>query len=562
MWKEPGSLPNTPKTWSAPLPAVGVDSGYPLQDWITFFVGIEPETRPAKCQCVRASGRRFGQEQTYNGDVLNHREVLWEYDERGLESTDPFFKYKQQVAASDGYIGCYQDDRSRDFNYGPREYGYDVDTCRAACTSYEYFALQNDGWCSCDNSYSTPPSQYPRRADRDCGKTRKGGGWANAVFAQAPGLLRRTVWVESAKSAIYGIPGLLNLTQTYGSAVNATNGSPSLPLVAQHGFGGQAPRIRAVRFLAASDIGSGEQTEAEALSARLHWSAAGAALRSSLGNSHVVDPARSRISSRGSVRNDQPGAPRRRRCHPHLFPTPAATGKMMGTSSSYEYVAYADTDCAQAPHRERDEGIIPAAAGQTSADAKVQCDGDPTCRAVACRSDGACFLSAAVRFSAMDGMTCFVRTAVEKATAATAAATEALAADPTGEKTLRASAEDAFSTCNVVPAGAGTGSSYGGGGAGIKPITEEVALGKLRNGSCSWVPLQDVGGTIFGAANGSALSCADAMRDIYDDACFATVYAELLSSSQRRAVCANMGGAGGAGASGCGFARPDCDYGE
>jgi hypothetical protein len=273
---------------------------------------------------------------------------------------------------------------------------------------------------------------------------------------------------------------------------------------------------------------------------------------------------------------DDRGAPRRRRCHPHLSSVAAATDKKTAASSSttrigYEYAAYKNTDCAQAPHREREQGIIPGDPGLTSADAKAQCDTDPTCRAVACRQDGACFLSAAVRFNTALGMTCFVRTVVTKAVAATAAAMAAHEEDATAESALRASAEDAYSTCDVVSAGDGNGGGGGGGGgfAGVQPITQEAALGKLRNGSCSWVPLQEVGaadlsaagvGVAAAAAAGSALSCADAMRDIYDDACFATVYAELLSPSQRRAVCANMGGAGGTGASGCGFARPDCDY--
>ena len=60
-------------------------------------------------------------------------------------------------------IGPYEDnhtqsDDNRALNYGPKSYGYTFETCRAACPTYKYFALQNGtwepptAWCSCTNS--------------------------------------------------------------------------------------------------------------------------------------------------------------------------------------------------------------------------------------------------------------------------------------------------------------------------------------------------------------------------------------------------------------------------
>lgn len=83
------------------------------------------------------------------------------------------------------FIGCYTDDGSRDFAAGPKQYGYNPTTCEAACPSFKYIALQNGGWCNCDNTYSTPPSQYPKRPDGECntGGTGQGGPWRNAIYS-------------------------------------------------------------------------------------------------------------------------------------------------------------------------------------------------------------------------------------------------------------------------------------------------------------------------------------------------------------------------------------------
>jgi len=85
------------------------------------------------------------------------------------------------------YIGCYQDNGARDFKYGPKSNGYTVQSCKAACPKYQYFALQAGSQCFCDNSFSTPASQYPKRKGQ-CGSNHHGGAWRNAVYARNPGI--------------------------------------------------------------------------------------------------------------------------------------------------------------------------------------------------------------------------------------------------------------------------------------------------------------------------------------------------------------------------------------
>merc|ERR1719398_595285 len=85
------------------------------------------------------------------------------------------------------FRGCYQDNGSRDFKHGPKRYGYSSTSCMNACKSYKFVALQNNGWCSCDNSYSTPAKTYPKRPSGECnqGGVGKGGPWRNAVYTNA-----------------------------------------------------------------------------------------------------------------------------------------------------------------------------------------------------------------------------------------------------------------------------------------------------------------------------------------------------------------------------------------
>merc|ERR1711959_763031 len=87
-------------------------------------------------------------------------------------------------AAPAHFRGCYQDNGSRDFKHGPKRYGYTSTKCMDACKGYKFVALQNNGWCSCDNSYSSPSKTYPKKPSGECNKggTGKGGPWRNAVY--------------------------------------------------------------------------------------------------------------------------------------------------------------------------------------------------------------------------------------------------------------------------------------------------------------------------------------------------------------------------------------------
>ena len=91
-----------------------------------------------------------------------------------------------RTAGAPKWLGCYQDNGARDFCCGPKKYGYTSDTCATACAGFKYFALQDNGWCTCDNDYSTPAQTYPKRSDTDCNKggKRMGGAWRNSVFEQ------------------------------------------------------------------------------------------------------------------------------------------------------------------------------------------------------------------------------------------------------------------------------------------------------------------------------------------------------------------------------------------
>merc|ERR1711988_117333 len=92
------------------------------------------------------------------------------------------------------YVGCYGDNGARDLKHGPKNYGYTAEKCQRQCKDFKYFALQNGGWCNCDNSYgdnysgSGGKGNYNKYPDSDCnthGNTPgrgMGGGWANAVY--------------------------------------------------------------------------------------------------------------------------------------------------------------------------------------------------------------------------------------------------------------------------------------------------------------------------------------------------------------------------------------------
>ena len=73
-------------------------------------------------------------------------------------------------------VGQYADTNNRALRYGPQQYGYTPDTCHSICITYTYFALQHNGWCSCDNDWSHIIKYGPS----SCGPY--GGAWCNYVY--------------------------------------------------------------------------------------------------------------------------------------------------------------------------------------------------------------------------------------------------------------------------------------------------------------------------------------------------------------------------------------------
>ena len=78
------------------------------------------------------------------------------------------------------YIGCFKDAKIRDLKkFGPRK-GFTVETCHNQCKNYKYFAIQSGSWCSCDDTYSTPPETYTKQPDIECSD---GSNYRNAVYS-------------------------------------------------------------------------------------------------------------------------------------------------------------------------------------------------------------------------------------------------------------------------------------------------------------------------------------------------------------------------------------------
>jgi hypothetical protein len=78
-------------------------------------------------------------------------------------------------------IGAYKDTGDRALRFGPHAYGYTAQTCMDACgPMYPYFALQNNGWCSCDDDLD----HATKYGKADCGKM--GGGWCNYLYEALP----------------------------------------------------------------------------------------------------------------------------------------------------------------------------------------------------------------------------------------------------------------------------------------------------------------------------------------------------------------------------------------
>jgi hypothetical protein len=98
-------------------------------------------------------------------------------------------RYLSTLTSKYTYKGCYSDNGRRDLQRGPKRYGYNADTCRAACLQYSYFSLQHGGQCFCDSSFATPASTYRKMPEAQCNRNggfRNGGAWRNAVYQNHP----------------------------------------------------------------------------------------------------------------------------------------------------------------------------------------------------------------------------------------------------------------------------------------------------------------------------------------------------------------------------------------
>lgn len=79
------------------------------------------------------------------------------------------------------YLGCYRDTETRALNFGPKNYGYNLATCDAACPNFAFFALQDNGWCCCTNDKA---SAMKYGTATSCPVSRLGGGWGNDLYGR------------------------------------------------------------------------------------------------------------------------------------------------------------------------------------------------------------------------------------------------------------------------------------------------------------------------------------------------------------------------------------------
>jgi hypothetical protein len=88
---------------------------------------------------------------------------------------------------SDGYIGCFKDDISRDLSSNSFTGSVSIEQCRLNCKDFEYLSLQYGTECYCGKSYG----RLGEATDTDCGVKCSGngaqicgGGWRNSVYSE------------------------------------------------------------------------------------------------------------------------------------------------------------------------------------------------------------------------------------------------------------------------------------------------------------------------------------------------------------------------------------------
>eukprot|EP00471_Norrisiella_sphaerica_P001674 CAMPEP_0184486184 /NCGR_PEP_ID=MMETSP0113_2-20130426/7724_1 /TAXON_ID=91329 /ORGANISM="Norrisiella sphaerica, Strain BC52" /LENGTH=506 /DNA_ID=CAMNT_0026867943 /DNA_START=66 /DNA_END=1586 /DNA_ORIENTATION=+ len=79
------------------------------------------------------------------------------------------------------FIGCYVDKWDRDLPKGPRKWGFNKETCMAACKDFLHFAMQGGSWCSCGNTYGKH-GKAPELECNDEQDSMQGGNFRNAVY--------------------------------------------------------------------------------------------------------------------------------------------------------------------------------------------------------------------------------------------------------------------------------------------------------------------------------------------------------------------------------------------
>lgn len=115
----------------------------------------------------------------------------------GMSGTDAGVRCLRESVLEVMWVGCYADDYYHDLDFGPQATGYNTRTCAEACQDFRYMALQNGGWCSCGDHFSTS-AQYLVAADSECGNLCSGeellspsrycGGFErNAIYALKKG---------------------------------------------------------------------------------------------------------------------------------------------------------------------------------------------------------------------------------------------------------------------------------------------------------------------------------------------------------------------------------------
>lgn len=121
------------------------------------------------------------------------------------------------------YIGCFTDDGSRDLvglvpGFGSSALNHE--SCRDLCKDYAYFALQYGGYCSCDDTYATPPAspttpasapnsqavggKYMQVPDAHCNISPGGGVWRNEIYhtkAQSTSLCAQGSFIDESAAS-------------------------------------------------------------------------------------------------------------------------------------------------------------------------------------------------------------------------------------------------------------------------------------------------------------------------------------------------------------------------